>query len=507
MSLDENVTVGALSGGMSIKYGSSSVYVSFDENDVYKDAGELVEGIKEKLGDSLVKTGNGEYVKASERIDVKLENGRITFSDKSSGNNSVYISAADDSLKTSLGIRDTGSNTTGFSADAKLTTKKEVGEYLDGKSLTVTFNGSEKTVSLKGVKDDIAKALEALDKDATKEQKQDAINKAVEKKINEGLEKSFGKNGDKGNVTAEIKDGKLSFAVKKGDTLSVKSDANQVLGLGEDGVTSYLNVNKKLGDFMEFADKLDDQGNVMKDEAGNVLKQPKTLNINGQEFSFDEDTTIEGLINQINGNKEAGVNISYSKLTNQFSITATETGTSGRIDVKGDLAGLFGETKEITDDDGNKTFELVTEGSDKFKAGTDAQLTVEINGEEMKLTRSSNTIDFDGMSVTLKSTLSPDDKDYEEITFESKADSDKIIEAIQTFVDDYNAMVTEVRKQYATVPAEKSTRTHTRYMPLTDEDREGMSESAIAAYEEKAKQGILFGQSELANLHNALRDA
>ncbi|NBI84610.1 hypothetical protein D3Z48_21740, partial [Clostridiaceae bacterium] len=233
-------------------------------------------------------------------------------------------------------------------------------------------------------------------KDATKEQKQDAINKAVEKKINEGLEKSFGKNGDKGNVTAEIKDGKLSFAVKKGDTLSVKSDANQVLGLGEDGVTSYLNVNKKLGDFMEFADKLDDQGNVMKDEAGNVLKQPKTLNINGQEFSFDEDTTIEGLINQINGNKEAGVNISYSKLTNQFSITATETGTSGRIDVKGDLAGLFGETKEITDDDGNKTFELVTEGSDKFKAGTDAQLTVEINGEEMKLTRSSNTIDFDG---------------------------------------------------------------------------------------------------------------
>ena len=232
MSLDENVTVGALSGGMSIKYGSSSVYVSFDENDVYKDAGELVEGIKEKLGDSLVKTGNGEYVKASERIDVKLENGRITFSDKSSGNNSVYISAADDSLKTSLGIRDTGSNTTGFSADAKLTTKKEVGEYLDGKSLTVTFNGSEKTVSLKGVKDDIAKALEALGKDATKEQKQDAINKAVEKKINEGLEKSFGKNGDKGNVTAEIKDGKLSFAVKKGDTLSVKSDANQVLGLG-----------------------------------------------------------------------------------------------------------------------------------------------------------------------------------------------------------------------------------------------------------------------------------
>ena len=72
MSLDENVTVGALTGGMSIKYGSSSVYVSFDENDVYKDAGELVEGIKEKLGDSLVKTGNGEYVKASDRIDVKL---------------------------------------------------------------------------------------------------------------------------------------------------------------------------------------------------------------------------------------------------------------------------------------------------------------------------------------------------------------------------------------------------------------------------------------------------
>ena len=563
VSLTDEVELGSLKGGMTIKYGASSVYVGFDENDTYKTAEDLVKGIREKLGDSMVKTGSGEYVKASDRIDVKYENGSITFSDKSSAKNAVYISSVDKDLGDKLNIKKTGDTVKGFEikAEPNLIEKKGIGEYLEDKSLSVTLNGSTKTISLKGITDSIkAKLGDKTGEDDKKE----AIRSAIEEKINEGLKKSFGGTDKNQNVKASISaDGKLSFTAKKGDTLSVTSSADKVLGLGENGLTSYLNTNAKLGDILkgkkisigegdqkkdveffhalsekeimdmeqakndkfsadDFAKKYTEtkvkgadgqEHSVFIDKDGKEMYSTHTLNVNGQEFTIDRDTTMESLMSKVNGNKEAGVNISYSKLTNQFSITATETGTSGRIDVSGELAGIFGVTepgeggvpklklKDAVDENGQK----VADGN--FTRGTDAELEVEINGATMNLTRSSNTIDFDGMSVTLKGTFAPGDEGYEPITFESKADTDKIVDAIKSFVDDYNELVTEVRKQYATMPAEKSTKNHTRYMPLTDKDKEDMSESAIKAYEEKAKQGILFGQSDLAGLHSALRDA
>ena len=46
-----------------------------------------------------------------------------------------------------------------------------------------------------------------------------------------------------------------------------------------------------------------------------------------------------------------------------------------------------------------------------------------------------------------------------------------------------------------------------RYEPLTADDEADMTESEIAAYEEKAKTGILFMDSDLSSLYNDLRNA
>ena len=103
--LSEKVDVGSLSGGMTITYGSSSVYLGFTEKDVYKSAEEMAEGIRDKLSDALVRTGSGEYVKASDRIQVNVgSDGEISFSDKSNAGNSVYISSADKGIQQKLGI-------------------------------------------------------------------------------------------------------------------------------------------------------------------------------------------------------------------------------------------------------------------------------------------------------------------------------------------------------------------------------------------------------------------
>ncbi len=282
---------------------------------------------------------------------------------------------------------------------------------------------------------------------------------------------------------------------------------------------------------------VDDEGYLLDKDGTRVIKE-KELTINGKTLKFDDSTTIDSLLNRIGSDKELGVTASYSKLSNQFSIAAKDTGSNSKIEMSGELAKLFGKV----DDDGKLELE-----ESQYQKGQDAILNVTVNGETIDMTRDSN--DFDGMTVTLKDTFGIEkevpvmvqakDKDnnllykedgspllvqatgengkpltqtvkpgdVEPITFESEADADKIVEAIQTFVDDYNAMVTEIRQQYATQPLEKSSTNHTRYMPLTDEDKEGMSEDAIKAYEDKAKQGILFGDTDLSSLHSALRNA
>ena len=73
-------------------------------------------------------------------------------------------------------------------------------------------------------------------------------------------------------------------------------------------------------------------------------------------------------------------------------------------------------------------------------------------------------------------------------------------------VTDYNDMMKAIRTAYATMPAKNSSGALSTYEPLTDEDKASMSESAIANYEEKAKQGLLFGDSNLSNLYQRMRE-
>lgn len=505
--LSGKTDVSTMDGSMTIKYGGSSVYLSFGELDTYKNAEELAAGIREKLGESYVKAGNGEYVKASDRIDVKVDNGVISFADKSSAGNSVYISSASGNAKTTLGL-DPGEDATSISVgDKKLSTEVPTMTYLQGKSMDFTFNGTTKTITFdKDFMDGVKAGIPAFG-DETSVGNQDYVN-SFAAQLNVKLAEKFGE----GKVTVGVLDGtdtkgnpapSFTFQIAKGSTLNVTSEVGKAFGLTDKGISTYVNTSRTLGEILGEKAFQNYDGKT-EDKDGNPVK--KSITINGTTIEFDKNTTLESMMNSINSNKDAGVNISYSKLTNEFSITAKETGAAGKVEMSGPLAEVFG-FKDGTEPAGTK-----------FEPGQDAIFTARVNGTEMEMTRSSNTVDLDGLSVTLKGTfgykLDADgkptdvrDEAADPITFETKTDSDTIIDAIKTFVDDYNALVTEIREQYATLPATKSSKDTSRYMPLTDKDKETMSDAAIEAYEAKAKQGILFGESDLSTLHDKLRSA
>lgn len=548
VKLDEKQPLSAMSGSLTLEYGNKEVTLDFGELELFNkadgtlDTAKFQTALQDKLKEQKITTSSGDQVSADTLIDVKVDsNGTVTLSDKKGAGNNVHFSGATGDLKnlvTSAGAEGTSSFT--LSPTEKVVKEgTSKAEHLFGKSFTVTLNGQTKTFTLGDPKTDAVP------------QNNEDIKKLLEKE----LDNAFGK--DKINVTlVPDADGKesFSFSVSNGDTFRITSPVGEVLGLGENGVTSYVDTGKTLGDLLgkdlggsdgwakgvgQPHEVKDADGNISYvDNEGNAVdkdnyrldkdgKRFKELTINGVTIGqYNEDTALETVLNDINSNTEAGVSVSFSKTTNQFVFTAKETGEGGRIDIGAGLGEtLFGQIDYK--DDGSTILGDTQKSS--YTAGKDAIFHATINGKNMALSRSSNTFDLDGMSITLNGTfnkgsatdtpilssqlkgLDPDkdttifDLNGDDVTFSSKTDTDKIIDVVKTMVEDYNAIVSEVKKAYSDMPLEKSD--GSRYKPLTDEDKADMTESEIKAYEEKVKTGILFMDRDLSSLYSALRSA
>lgn len=522
VKLGEKQPLSTMSGSLTLEYGNKKVTLDFGELELFNkadgtlDTAKFQTALQDKLKEQKITTSSGDQVSADTLIDVKVDsNGTVTLSDKKGAGNNVHFSGATGDLKNLV----TSADAEGTSSFTLSTTEKVVkedatkAEYLSGKSFTVTLNGQTKTFTLGEI-------------DPSKGN----LHEQVKQNLQEGLDKAFGK----GKITVDMDttgpgERSFSFSVSNGDTFRITSPVGGVLGLGENGVTSYVDTGKTLGDLLgrtsdgaglngltggelaraigdvtEIKDKdgkvtsrVDSEGNTVDEQGFRLDKDGKRfqeyeLTVNGVSIGkYNKDTALETVLNDINSNTEAGVSVSFSKTTNQFVFTAKETGAGGRVEIGGELGErLFGKVN-VTD-------------KDHYTAGQDAKFTATINGQKMEFSRSSNTFDLDGMSITLNGTFEVKDGETP-VTFSSKTDTDKIIDVVKTMVEDYNAIVSEVKKAYSDMPLEKSD--GSRYKPLTDEDKADMTESEIKAYEEKAKTGILFMDRDLSSLYSALRSA
>ena len=598
--IDSTIPVSTVAGSLTFQYGGSngtSFDIRFDELEnvnevkVYNadgsektdatDTERLMQAIKNKLSEisyTYKQNGVQETVTADKAIKLEIDpDGDIIFSDGLGNGNTVKISSSSGSLKYLA-----GADFIGGIGDEGLIKDFDLKEYLEDMTLGLTYNGASKTINLTDV-------LKKIDPNSEKDS-----NTQFVQALQDELDKAFGKG--KIEVSHGGEGGGLSFTPKgKGDTLSLGGSAVKALGF-ESGDSNYINTSKKLEDLL--GEDFDWEKYRTEDKDG---KAAYDFEINGAHIKVTKNTTLESLLSSINSNADAGVKVSYSRLTNEFQFTATETGANSRIDFGGVAEALFGSpasirsmssqdsfaerfgidwegegdqfvamvspegtagfwiSKDTTideaiakanklfswveaelsydkqsnqiilkDRDGNQVDYRLALGKDaytkeedyvyveytppvgRYTAGTDAIMDVEINGVRFEnLSRSGNTFDIDGMSVTVKGTFDEksveEGKDYEPVTFETVTDSDKIIDVIRSFVNDYNEMVTELKGAYSTMPGRQTD--GSRYEPLTAEQEEGMTESEIKAYEEKAKQGILFGDTTLSGMYSKLLNA
>ena len=369
-------------------------------------------------------------------------------------------------------------------------------QYLTGKKLTISFGGQTKEIELVKSGDTFA------DLDDLKDIIQGRLNQAFGTdniKVAGGTRYGADGNpviGTDGNPVIDPLSFELGSNASSNQTLTVTSDnaeIRNVLGI-QKGASNKLNLEGSIRDNIE---KL-----IPGDGPGAETKRAQFLNsletdglvINGVKISgVTADTSIQGMIDKINTNKDVGVKASYLSSTNQFVLISSETGSGREIQLEGASEDMFGAVKDAA---GN-----YTDGN--FEMGKNAQVLVSYgNGINTMIESSSNTFDLEGLRVTVSQEFGNVTQDAsgvwnsdrsKAVTFSAKADVDGVTETVKKFIEEYNEMIKEINTQVTTRP-DKS------YGPLTEEQKDEMSDKSIENWEKKAKQGLLYNDATMRAL-------
>ncbi len=207
--------------------------------------------------------------------------------------------------------------------------------------------------------------------------------------------------------------------------------------------------------------------------------------------------TISTVTSKVNASN-AGVSMFYDSFTKQLSLTRTETGKFN-VDSDGNSLGYDIKTNGELIDNIFKFKTTETDGSIKqyVTEGTNAKF--EING--ITTERNSNTFTMEGVTFTLKQTFGETgtaDPTASPVSINVNNNSTEVFDNIVQFVNKYNEMIDTINKKIG------ETR-YRDYQPLSEEEREGMSDKQQELWDEKAKSGLLRRDPILSRVLSEMR--
>lgn len=486
--LDTNKEISTIAGDMLyVKYGNSTYGVTMADGG--KNADSAVNMINEQL--KTVEISGGKKLSDVMKATVSAD-GKIGFEaiDNANGNRLELAGGTGDILK-DLGFLKEGEKFDNLSdaqkniaqaggltaANAAQVTKEEkLYNLLSEKKLTFSYNGTKGEIK-----------LDKYDENTTLEQ--------VKKDLQTKLDEAFGK----GRIQVGDENGSLSFKTMipggtedNSSTLSILSGAGLV---GEGGI---FGIAAGASNRINLSTTVEKAGFAKSAEFSKSLKDDGSyyLSINGVEIEgITKDSTVKEIVEKIN-NSKAGVKVSYQSISDQFVLTSTENGAAGEIKFDTNAGGkqnlaelMFGTPKEGTN----------------YTKGQDAILSVSYPGskDEIEITRASNSFDLDGINVTLKGTFGYDEhgaeiQGTEAVTFTGSVDSENTTKTVKEMIEAFNDILKLVNTEVSTKPNRK-------YAPLTDEQKEELSDKTIEKWEEKAKAGLLFADNDLRMMANSMR--
>ncbi|KAB8132343.1 flagellar filament capping protein FliD [Gracilibacillus oryzae] len=206
------------------------------------------------------------------------------------------------------------------------------------------------------------------------------------------------------------------------------------------------------------------------------------------DFIVAGNESINQVVSEVN-KANIGVSMLYDSFKDQFTLRTTETGNF--------VGNKEGEPrKDQIETNGTLINELFRFGGVEETGGQNATFT--INGLDTE--RYSNTFDIEGVTFTLKQTFdSTSDTDADQpVSLNISNNSEEVFDNIKEFVETYNTLIDAIN--------DKVTETFYRdYDPLTDDQREGLTDKQQEDWEERAKSGLLRNDAILRDVLSSMR--
>jgi len=210
-----------------------------------------------------------------------------------------------------------------------------------------------------------------------------------------------------------------------------------------------------------------------------------TISVNGKDIAISGDTKISDVIV---GMKEAGVNASFDAKNGRIFVSSKKTGTENDFTLAG------------TDANGTAALESLGLGAGATRIqASDAKIFV--NGAEF--TSESNTFAINGMTITATGVTATDESnmtDATAINVTVNTDVQGIYDKIKDFLTQYNSIINEMTSLYNASSAKG-------YEPLTDDEKEAMSDTEVEKWEKKIKDSLLRRDDTLSGLINSMTSA
>lgn len=209
------------------------------------------------------------------------------------------------------------------------------------------------------------------------------------------------------------------------------------------------------------------------------------------DYALGTTTTLSGLAAAINADTATtGLTAAYDEGTGSFTLTGAEDPAnpgSALVAIRGDYTsadqrlGFLGDKLKLSMDS---------------VSGSGAE--IEYNGTP--LTMDSNEFTLNDINYSL---INSSGGDIVRVTV--SADTDKAVEKITAFVEAYNEIVDYCYTKLNESKYKDSSDKYAEFMPLTDEQREAMTETEIELWDAKWKQGQMANESLLRSVYNSLR--
>lgn len=204
----------------------------------------------------------------------------------------------------------------------------------------------------------------------------------------------------------------------------------------------------------------------VKDSSGNVVK---TVSVTGN-------NTIKDLVSALNG--AGDTKASFDATNKRIFMTSNKTGEQNAFSLDGDADIL-------------KTVGLSKEGGASIVDAQDSE--IELNGA--KFTSANNTYTVNGLTIDCLA-----ETGNSEISITTSVDTQSMYDQVKSFLSQYNSLMKEMYSLYNADSAKG-------YEPLTDSEKDQMTDTEVEKWEEKIKAALLRRDDTLDGIMSTMKNA